>query len=321
MRRSFLERLIPCLVWMCLLVLMGGCGSSSSSGYLTPFSPDGTGYNGGKWSPDGHWFAATQFAGDYDNMQLFSSKGQLISSWHSGCDLGGNNLFSWTPDGRLTCFADGGMPILKLMQLDPSGQIKYVTSLPLPLAPHTLIDDSQWNPQQSWLATIADKIPGEDSPTLYLTDAQGHNLISPISVGADELAWSPDGTALALTKPNGDILLLKVQPVGNETVHVTPWRQLAAGASDIGDVVWSPGGRWLLCRHASYNSEDYLFLLATDGSGKQVKLTSSTTDGQLDYPAWSPDGKQLIVSQIALSGNVLMKLDMVSLLKAKGVTP
>jgi hypothetical protein len=77
--------------------------------------------------------------------------------------------------------------------------------------------------------------------------------------------------------------------------------------------VWSPSGLGLICRHSSYESEDYLFLLAADGSGKQVKLTSSITDGQLDFPAWSPDGKQLIVSRV--SDGELMSLNITEVLK------
>ncbi len=83
--------------------------------------------------------------------------------------------------------------------------------------------------------------------------------------------------------------------------------------------MWSPSGLWLICRHGSYESEDYLFLLAADRSGKQVKLTSSITDGQLDFPAWSPDGQQLIVARA--SDGALMSLDIAKLLKAKGVKP
>lgn len=94
---------------------------------------------------------------------------------------------------------------------------------------------------------------------------------------------------------------------------------LKAGTTTDEGLAWSPSGHWIVCRHGSYKSEDYLFLLATYGSGKQVKLTSSTTDGQLDSPAWSPDGKQLIVSRV--SDGSLMSLDMASLLKQKGVIP
>jgi len=54
-------------------------------------------------------------------------------------------------------------------------------------------------------------------------------------------------------------------------------------------------------------------------AGKQVKLSSSTTDRQLAAVAWSPDGQQLIVARA--SDGALMLLDIAKLLKAKGVKP
>jgi len=52
-------------------------------------------------------------------------------------------------------------------------------------------------------------------------------------------------------------------------------------------------------------------------AGKQVKLTSSTTDGQLAAVAWSPDGQQLIVSRV--SDVAFMSLNMAEVINAKGV--
>ncbi len=160
---------------------------------------------------------------------------------------------------------------------------------------------------------------GENARTLYLSDLHGQSLISPMSVNAGELAWSPDGTILALVEQNGDVVSMKVQQTAMGRLLLTQTQQLAVGTAAYENVAWSPSGRWLVCRHGSYEGEDYLFLLATDGSGKQVKITSSTTDGQLAYPAWSPDGKQLIVSRA--SDGALMSLDIATLLKQKGVKP
>jgi Tol biopolymer transport system component len=138
-------------------------------------------------------------------------------------------------------------------------------------------------------------------------------------VNAQDLSWSPDGTELGLVEQNGDVELLHIHQMPTGKLIVTRISILRAGTSTGEGLAWSPSGHWIVCRHESYQSEDYLFLLATDGSGKQVKLTSSTTDGQLDYPAWSPDGKQLIISRV--SDGSLMSLDIASLLKQKGGTP
>ena len=143
----------------------------------------------------------------------------------------------------------------------------------------------------------------------------------PMDGADDTLSWSLDGTTLAITQQSGDVLLLTMQQTAPGKVTVVQSRRLAAGTPPDENVAWSPSGHWLVCRHGTYQSEDYLFLLATDGSGRRVKLTSSTTDGQLAFPAWSPDGKQLIVARISPSDSVLLSLDIATLLKQKGIEP
>ncbi len=308
------------IVWMCLIVLLGtsSCGSSSST-TLTQFSHDGQRYDASLWSPNGRWLAAESY--DTQTAALFTASGNLVTSFQRGCDLSnGAEDISWLPDGRFSCFAAAtSAHLLYIDTLGQGGQLKARVHITAPIPPNTFLYAMQWNPRHFWLAALATKMPGTMERALYLSDLSGHSLISPVSVDAEELTWSPDGTMLALVLRNGDTLLLKVEQQTPGRLVLTTIRQLAAGTEQDEPVVWSPSGLWLICRHGSSESEDYLFLLAADGSGKQVKLTSSITDGQLDFPAWSPDGKQLMVSR--MSDGVLMSLDIAKLLKAKGVKP
>jgi Tol biopolymer transport system component len=288
-------------------------------GNLTLFAQGGSvQYDVHTWSPDGRWLAS-EGTGPAD-LTLFSANGRLVNELHLGCNIGGiNEDFSWLPDGRLSCFISNEPPILILAKLDAKGQVVAKTTASAPLTPGTTTFTLQWNPHHDWLATIAESMPGAVTYNLYISDLQGHELIAPTRVNAQVLAWSPDGTRLALVQLNGDITLLQVQQTPSGQLSVTTLRQLAAGTTPDDSITWSPSGKWLVCRHRSYQSEDYLFLLAADGSGKTVKITSSTTDGQLYDPAWSPDGKQLIVGKVP--DGSLMSLDMRAVLKEKGVKP
>jgi Tol biopolymer transport system component len=307
------------VLWMCLIVGTTASCISSSSSSLTSFSSDGNRYNAGAWSPDGRWLAVE--GSDVTVIALFSASGQSVNYLHLGCELGaGEEDFAWLPDGRLSCYRAGSASVLHLFTLNRSGQSIHENMIPVPVSSNTFVYGLQWNPRHFWLAVLADSTPGTTTPTLYVSDLAGHRLLAPFALdGAQEMTWSPDGRTLAVVEQSGDVLLLTMQQQASGKLVVAKTRTLAVDTAPDEYVVWSPSGRWLVCRHQTYESEDYLFLLAADGSGKQVKLTSSTTDGQVVAVAWSPDGKQLIVSRV--SDGALMSLDIAKLLKVKGVKP
>lgn len=313
-----------------LLWSLSGCGNSS---YLTAFISDyhGDHFDEGVWSPDSRWFAAATFDGtDLGNVYLFATDGTLLNILKLDCDDPGLGLLSWLPDGRISCIVeDHGPPGMlggnhvQMVEVNKQGQAGKRTVFSLPIEPGTLITSFQWNPRHLWLALIADTSPGSVSFSLYLSDAQGRALLQPISVGTSDttMAWSPDGKLLALTQENGDITLLSVHQEANGKLTLTQTRSLQAGTSNMDTLTWSPSGRWLVCRHGTYTGEDYLFLLAADGSGKTVKLTSSNNDGQLANPNWSPNGKQLIVEHVDMVGGELLSLNIEQLLKEKHIQP
>ncbi len=301
-----------------MILLMTGC-SNASSGVPSVFLQDGNIHNGGKWSPDGRWFATSIFAKNI--LQILSPQGQVVSTI-SGCDLSGDGRdYAWFPDDRISCFLGNEPPTLQVITLDQQGHLHGQSVLLVPTKPGTGIYDLGWNPHHLWLAMISEAQPGTGASSLLLSlsDGSGRSLITPLSVTAEQLAWSPDGTTLALGQQNGEIAFWQVEQTPGGKLSLKLLRQIAAGNPVDENVAWSPSGHWLIARHRSYQSEDYLFLLATDGSEKQVELTSSTTDGQLAFPAWSPDGKQLIVMRV--SDGTLLSLDIAALLKAKGVAP
>ncbi|MDQ2905102.1 MAG: hypothetical protein M3Y81_16310 [Chloroflexota bacterium] len=312
-----------------LSLLLVGCASSpflpasgstgSSTASLTAFSQPGVNYEMTFWSPDGRWVvaAATDVPGEID---LFSSNGQVVSTWKNECDLyASGEGFSWLLDGRWSCPYGNEPPLLEIRTLSQKGHMGTQTLIPLPTNPGTIVETSLWNPRHFWLATIAESQPGLDNQILYLSDLSGRRLAPPLDVNGSDLAWSPDGTTLAVVQRTGDVLLLDVHEQANGLLALQKQRTLSAGTANDEPVAWSPSGRWLICRHGTYEQEDYLFLLATDGSGKQVKLTSSLTDGQLLLPSWSPDGTRVLVTIVG-SGQ-LFSIDMATFLKAHKLAP
>jgi len=301
-----------------MALALGSC-SSSFAGNFASFSRDGQNYDGGQWSPDGQRFAAPVF--DSGAIQLFTPTGQAVSTLQTGCGpFSVVRFVAWLPNGQLSCFWSNNPPVLEVISLNQHAQVEKQAYVSFPILPETSIYDMQWNPRHDWLATIGESSPGNGLVTLlYLSDLTGHNLMTPLRGNAASLAWSPDGTKLAVVQRDGTIVVYQVEQLSPGKLAMIKLRTLAPGTSPGDTITWSPSGHWIVCRHGTYTGEDYLFLLATDGSGKQVQVTSSTTDGQLDYPAWSPDGKQLIVGKVA--DNSLMALNIQAILQEKDVEP
>jgi Tol biopolymer transport system component len=306
-----------------LLWYLSGCGNSS---YLTAFISDyhGFHFDEGVWSPDSRWFAA----GTYDdttnngsNVYVYSADGKLVNLLNLACYDPGLGFLSWLPDGRISCIEDDNANVMLIVELNKQGQPGKQTTVPLPGEPAAPISTFQWNPRHQWLALVTTTTSASRTESLFFSDAQGYPLLQPITIGIGDftMAWSPDGKLLALTQPNGDIMLLTVQEKVNGKLILTKMSHLKAGTSREDTLTWSPSGKWLVCRHGTYTGEDYLFLLAADGSRKTVKLTSSYQDGQLANPNWSPDGKQLIVATVDPSGSELLSFNIEQLLRDKHI--
>jgi Tol biopolymer transport system component len=314
-RTKFAGGIFLCII-LSLVISLFYIPVHSHSGRIIPFSDDANFASGGQWSQDGHWFAAAPLGSSDDIIQLLSPDGQTKGSVHTGCEIVLGQGFSWSPNGQLSCYSLFAPVTLSMFELDPNGQVKKTTQIIEPITSGSLIGDLKWNPRHFWLATIASW--SGNPQTLYITDLQGHNLISPIVIDGENLAWSHDGQMLALVKSDGSIDLFNVRVLESGDLMLKKQLTLLAGTATYDTIAWSPSGHWLVCRHGTYESEDYLFLLATDGSGRQVKITSSNEIGQLTSPAWSPDGKLLIVSTVFVADNMLMSLNMVEILAEKG---
>lgn len=264
------------------------------------------------WSPDGSWVIAMMAS----TPVLYKANGQFVGELPWKCTAG---FLKWTHDGNISCI---DQPEISMYSLDKEGRTRLqVTSQISGLLNDAPLTDAAWNPHLPLLAVLGDRDSEAVRQVLYLFDEEGNPLITPVPADAQQVVWSPDGKRLALVmeRPeedpmaDGDIQIWQLQQTGGQW-RLEPQSDLWKVGTSIDDqVTWSPDGRWLACRHSSYQDEDYLYLLATDGSQRQVKITSSLVDGQLADPSWSPDGKHLLVLWVP-NGQPAV-LDMESILK------
>jgi serine/threonine protein kinase/Tol biopolymer transport system component len=139
-----------------------------------------------------------------------------------------------------------------------------------------------WSPVDN---TIAVSVSINDaSPRIYFRSAAGGDVIqfdrSGTIVGADHLAWSPDGQFLAFTW---------IQPTSNEIYSVpkddpTRWVKLT---NTIGnkDPAFSPDGQWIIFTSTrDQNSE--IYLMSANGAN-EFNLTNDPSHQDLQ-PSWQP---------------------------------
>lgn len=141
---------------------------------------------------------------------------------------------------------------------------------------------------------------------LYLMDTQGSGQCQLVSGDFMNVAWSPDGTQLALIK-DGDYNLYVVNADGSNL------RQVADGVgawTNITVPAWSPAGTQLAYINAGEaESEIYIVDLA---SGNTHSITPGLRAGA---PTWSPDGERVAFQgldafyQVRVDGSELTELD------------
>jgi TolB protein len=243
--------------------------------------------------------AAVSAAPDLPGRILFVKDGDLwLLDGGGSHQLATGGTFSqpsWAPDGGSLAYVYRGTNFGDIFVTDDQGQ----SQTRLTNSQSTVLDNNDWNlrptfsPDGTLIAFVSDK--NSTFPTVWLMNAADgtgrHALPAPglaQQEAADALAWSPDGTQLAVTLFNEpgptQIALIPLGP-GN--------RQLSRIVTDVPggalDPAWAPDGSWIaFAGREGYTVE--IYAEQPDGSS----LTRLTNDGALARsPAWSPDGRRV----------------------------
>jgi TolB protein len=201
---------------------------------------------------------------------------------------------AWAPDGASLAYVYRGNNFADIFVTDDQGQ----SQTRLTNSQSTILDNNDWNlrptfsPDGKLIAYVSDKSTA--FPTLWVmnaADGTGRRALATPGLQqevADTLAWSPDGSQLAITmfvEPGPtQIALLPFSANGRQ-----PGRVLTTLPGGALDPAWAPDGNWLaFAGREGYASEIYAAL--PDGSS----MTRLTSDGSLTRaPAWSPDGRHV----------------------------
>lgn len=246
--------------------------------------------------------AGTATAAPNDNLPgrvLFTSGGDLwlldASGARAFATSGAFTQPVWSPDGSTLAYVYRGNNFADIFVTDESGQ----SQTRLTNSQSTILDNNDWNlrptfsPDGQLIAYVSDHATA--FPTLWVMNADGsgrHALATPglQQESVDALAWSPDGSKLAITlyvEPGPtQIALVPLDIANRQLSHV-----LTAQSGGALDPAWSPDGTWLaFAGHDGAAIE--IFAEQPDGSAPTASRL--TQDGLMARsPVWSPDGRHI----------------------------
>ena len=155
-----------------------------------------------------------------------------------------------------------------------------------------------WSADGTEIAYLAGHPPGLNAPTslaLYVVDANGNDPRKVASCGdcaglnADSsIAWSPDGSRIALTRQIGlaqDLWLVNVKTGALSRLNDCASGQACADAS----AEWSPGGQAIVFSRWVKGQASSIYTMRPDGT--HLKLIAAVAGAQ--DPQWSPDGRKI----------------------------
>jgi Tol biopolymer transport system component len=134
------------------------------------------------------------------------------------------------------------------------------------------------SPDGSKLAFVRES----DPVGVYVSAVDGSAPRLVYAARAEHIAWSPDGTRLAVDL-GGEIAVVGADGTGAQTIT-------AALDKDAGHPSWSPNGR-IAFASEGFDFVSDIYTMASDGS--DVRLIVSGEGREARDPAWSPDGSRL----------------------------
>lgn len=121
---------------------------------------------------------------------------------------------------------------------------------------------------------------------IYDTVTRADTPISTVPYTIESVAWSPDGTKLAIYGGQGTPSLWTVNIDGSHATRIGP----GVNNGSISGISLAPNGRTIYYGKLALNGTGEIWAIGADGTGNQVAATAGKN---LAYPVVSPDGTML----------------------------
>jgi Tol biopolymer transport system component len=193
---------------------------------------------------------------------------------------------AWSPDGtRIAYVRDNRPPAVFVANADGSRERRVADGA-----------TPAWSPDGSRLVVTRRTRGGADLWVIDLASG-GERRLSRTERPEREPAWSPDGRAIAFVRMEvrGADEIYVVRPNGRGLRRLT-----RSPHEDFGPA-WSPDGKQIaFVRHDDGRAQAELYVMSADGSGQRPLAKALTLDPQATFasrPAWSPDGRRILLAR------------------------
>jgi eukaryotic-like serine/threonine-protein kinase len=238
----------------------------------------------GAWSPDGQRVA---FNSDRDgdmNIWVRDLKDGSTRALTHG--PGGDYQANWSPDGRSLAFFSSRSGNADIWKVDvASGALT-----PLTREPSTDVNPF-YSPDGRWIAFQSDR-SGRLEVWVMGADGSSPRPLTSVGVSGHFLRWSADGKSVVFRCPCGG--KPQTMRVGLEGGDPQPTAEVAGGAH----MSFSPDGS-LIADVVGHKT----VWISPFGGGKPYQVFAfDDPDSRIDYPVWSPDGKELLFDRFRPQG-------------------
>jgi WD40-like Beta Propeller Repeat len=205
----------------------------------------------------------------------------------------GNNVEpSWSPDGRLIVFVQGGKSsaALWVMNADGSGRRRLTSGLGID-------HDPRWSPDGRSIAFSRGScdpkcdiyVMRPDGSRVHRLTRDGHSFWPTWAPDSSRIAFSRDKSGI--NRDRTDIYVMKEDGTGPR--DLTSLNRSSGFQPNSFEPAWSPDGQTIVFSYYGCDGCDTkLAFMNPDGS--HVRHLKGGPGG-LDQPAWSPDGKWIVL--------------------------
>ena len=245
----------------------------------------------GAWSPDGRTIAFNSDRQGEMNIWLHDVATRTDRQLTSG--PGGDYQPEWAPDGRTLVFfsARGGSIDIWSVSV-ASGRLRRLTDDPA-------MDTNPFvSPNGRSIAFMSDRL-GRTDVWLMRADGADQRRLTSTGAGGHFLRWTRDGRGIVFRAESGSQTQIMRVAVDGGTLTRLP--DVASG----GHLSWSPDQSLLM----DVRGHKTLWVYPVDGTPPRRVFEFGDPDVRIDYPVWSPDGREVLFDRAAPHGGDLWLLD------------